>query len=372
MLTKGLSPFSCGGYTLTMRWILGSGAKDLLLILGPGLLAVPFFRLLPPSFLLTVLAFLTFVVIDTGHVYTTVWRTYFRDEGRTSSRIYWVATLAIVLLMTPWFALGLPYAWSFVVYATMYHHFRQYYGMLRWYERLNGRACRVSEGLLYFLTIFPFVLMHFRPEPALQTMAMYAEHDVFLMQNPTVWRAGLWLLAAAWCGWLGFETSLWIDGKREPNRLLAVLCPSALACVCFLTGVDVVTLILPMLVNHGVPYFAVMTLSLNRIQPRRYSSLVWTAALIVGSATLFGLMEYGYENLVIDIDNRYTFRPIGFWQSALLGVYLVPLFCHYVLDAYIWTGKHREAKLVYGRTAAAPGVFAGAGRKGAASVSGRR
>jgi len=145
-----------------------------------------------------------------------------------------------------------------------------------------------------------------------------------------------------------------------------------LANVCFLTGVDPVTLILPMLVNHGVPYFAVMSLSLKRLEPKRFKSLAWTGAAIVATAAGFGLFEYGYENLVIDIDNRYTFRPIGFWQSALLGVYLVPLFCHYVLDAYIWTGKHREAKLVYGRTAAAPGVFAGAGRKGAASVSGRR
>lgn len=333
-----------------MPWILGSGTLDFLWILSPGLLAAPLLFVLPgPSVLLAALGFLIYVVIDTGHVYTTFWRTYFRGEERASTPMYWIAPLAIVLVMAAWFALGLPHAWAFVVYATLYHHFRQYYGMLRWYERLNGRACRPSQLFLYALTVYPFLLMHVRPDERLRELFLYVRGDVFLLPSPQLWEAGLWVLAGLWCAWIAFEVSLWSNGTRELNRLLAVLCPSALACVCFLTGSNAATLILPMLVNHGVPYFAVMTLSLRRLEPRRYRSLAWTALLVVASAAAFGFGEWLYETNAIEVSNRYLTERIGGWRSLLLGLYLVPLFCHYVFDAYIWTGRHREAKKVYGR-----------------------
>ncbi|MBI4346593.1 MAG: hypothetical protein HY553_07040 [Elusimicrobia bacterium] len=355
-----------------MRWILGSGTLDFLWILGPGLLAAPLLFGLPgASVLLTVLGFLIYVVVDTGHVYTTFWRTYFRGEERRSSPMYWAVPVGIVLIMAPWFALGLPHAWAFVVYATMYHHFRQYYGMLRWYERLNGRPCRTSQLFLYALTVFPFLLMHLRPDERLRELSLYVQGDVFLRPSPALWTAGLWLLAALWGGWLAFEAALWMKGTREPNRLLAVLCPSALACLCFLRGSTAATLILPMLVNHGVPYFAVMTLSLRRLDPRRYRSAGFTALLIVASAAAFGFGEWLYETNAIEVSNRYQAERIGAGQSLLLGLYLVPLFCHYVFDAFLWTGRHREAKTVYGRAAAGVGASVVSGGGGATRVAGR-
>lgn len=335
---------------MAARWILGDEVADGALILFPGVLWAAAFPLLPEkSAAVGLLAFFAVAIVDAGHVYATLWRTYFRPEERSSSPIYWIAPLAVVAVVTGWFALGLPKVWSFVVYATLFHHFRQYYGMLRWYERLNGRTCRVSEGFLYLLLALPFALMHVRPEPALKDLMLYAKDDIFLAPNEAAWRTGLWLLAAVWAAWAAFEARLLARGVRELNRLLAVLAPAALSAWCFLKGKDAFSMILPLMIAHGVPYFAVVGLSLRRLDRRRFASTAWTLGLLAATAGGFGLLEWGLEEWALDINNAYVSSPIGFWNSLLLAAYLAPLLCHYILDGYIWTGRHREAKLVYAR-----------------------
>lgn len=337
---------------MTSAWILGSPAKDGALILFPGLLWAALFPFAPEeSVLIGALAFFAVVIVDGGHVYATLWRTYFRGVERDSSPIYWQTPLAIVAVMTAWFAFGLPRAWSFVVYATLFHHFRQYYGMLRWYERLNSRACRISEFFLYALTITPFVLLHFRPEPALRDIMLYAHDDLFLTPDPRLWGIGLGVMAILWSAWAGFEASQFVDGKREWNRCLAIFAPAALAAYCFLWAKDAKAMILPLMINHGVPYFTVVALSLRRLEPRRYTALAWVAGMVVASAAGFALLETALERNVLTIDNAYVTYPLGFWNSLLLGLYLIPLLSHYVLDAYIWTGRHREARIVYAKCA---------------------
>lgn len=328
-------------------WILGSPAADGALILFPGMLLFPLFWSASESFLFVWMTLFTLVAIDSGHAYSTVWRTYFRGEERRSSAVYWLTPLAVVAVMTLWFACGLPHAWKFVLYATMFHHFRQYYGMLRWYERLNGRTCSVSELFLYGLAITPFVLLHFRTEPRLHLITYYSAQNLFLFPNPEAWRIGLGAYAALWAAWIGFEAHLYSKGVREWNRLLAVFAPSALAAVCFLWGTNVATLVLPMVVNHGIPYFSVLSLSLGRLDPKRYRTLAWAAGIIVGSAVVFGGFANLLSVLAFTTVKDYVTRPVGFWESAALAVYLLPRFCHYILDGYIWTGRHREAKIVY-------------------------
>lgn len=334
------------------RWILGSFGADGAAILFPGALALPLAWALSDTPLFVGLTLLALVAVDSGHAYSTVWRTYFRSEERRSSAVYWAVPLGIVAVMTAWFASGIPHAWKFVLYLTMFHHFRQYYGMLRWYERLNARTCRASGLFLYGLAILPFALLHVRPEPRLSLITYYSAENLFIADAPAVWSAGLKVYAALWCAWLAFEARLWARGVREPNRLLAVFAPSALAAYCFLYGTDVATLVLPMVFNHGVPYYAVLSLSLNRLDPERYRTLAWTVLLIVASGAVFGAVANMLSILTLSLPRDYTVQPVRLWEAAALAAYLIPRFGHYLLDAYIWTGRHREAKVVYGLSTA--------------------
>ena len=329
-------------------WILGSFGWDAALILFPGLLAAAVVWLAPEGSVPSVwMAFAAIIFIDTGHQYVTLWRTIFRRQERTSHPIYWVTPFLILLGMTAWFWLRLPYAWAFVVYVTVYHHIRQYYGMLRWYERLNGRRRVASESFLYALSVLPFVLLHVRPLPAMGMRGLYTDQDLFLAPHPGLYRIGLVIYGAVVAAWLLYELALWRRGVREINRSLAVLAPAVVQGGCFLLGRSLATIVVPLLIAHGIPYLAIISLSLTRVDPRGFRTLAKAAAVVLASVVVFGLMEWVYEERWLVISNAYVHAPIAWLQGVLLAVYLVPPLSHYVFDAHIWTGKHREAKLVY-------------------------
>ena len=54
------------------------------------------------------------------------------------------------------------------------------------------------------------------------------------------------------------------------------------------------------------------------------------------------------ESSQYDMTYNYVSNPaIRLVTGLLNALYLTPLFCHFVFDAYIWKSRHREAKLVF-------------------------
>lgn len=328
-------------------WILGSFGKDLLFLFLPGFLG--FFLsawISPASAAFLPYAFLTLAIVDSGHVYTTAWRTWLHPEERAASPRYWAVPLAVFLLLGSWHFSGLPHLWAFVVYATLFHHVRQFYGFSKWYQKLNGKYSCVSDAFLYLLSLAPIVLYHFRPGASAE---YYSDADLFLMPDASLFRTGLWLYGGILAGWITFELSEIYRNGFSANRFLSVFTPAAVYGGSFLWMDRHDAILFPLLLSHGMAYFAVMEQTLRRTRPRLFPGPTRALLAILATAILFGAGEHFLDLALFASDDAYAPAPGEFLRALFVGAYLTPLLSHYLFDAVIWRGHHREAKAIFAR-----------------------
>lgn len=329
-------------------WILGNFWRDAGLILFPGMLAILISNsgeLEQNSEALFVYAVFILVLVDNGHVYSTVWRTLFRKSERRAHAIYWAAPLIVSVGLFLWIATGLAYLWAFVFYAAWFHHLRQYYGVSRWYQKLNGRFCAWTNRFLYTLLILPFLLFHFRGVP---DWFFRSRQEYFAVDWPDALLLGSLVYITLVLVWLVFELSLILRGFHEWNRLLSVFGPALLYGFCLLGGESLEEVFFPMLMAHGVQYLAIIALSLRRINPEGFPGYRKIAGLLLMTVVLAGFMEFVVEvNWLNDLDNLDASPVVSTLEAAGIALFLTPLMCHYIWDAFIWRGSHADARSVY-------------------------
>ncbi len=317
-------------------WIFNSPTLELGFIYIPGLLGITLGVLFPElgntSFLYALLAT---SLIDSGHVYTTLWRTYFHKRELISSKRYVIFPILSFLLFFVWNISSLPGLWKFVVYSTLFHHVRQVYGLSKWYQSLNKRSDKKSDFFLYALSILPIITYHFRPGAIAQYNTTY---DLFLFPNIIIARVLMMLFFGILLGWIYYESSLWKNGVREINRVTSVAYPTFIFSYCFFIGETLTQVLFPLLFIHGISYMGIMGIALKRSQKLKFSSFSKGIFVVIFTATIFGIFETWIEQNLIDLSNQ------SFLNSLLIGVYLTPLFCHYYFDSVIWKKGHRESK----------------------------
>lgn len=320
-------------------WILGSLKKEISFLYLPGLLSAVIAVFSPDLGESSLLyGLLAMGIIDSGHVYTTAWRTWFYPDELRSSSTYWVYPAVFFSFFFAWFYLKLPYLWSFVVYATFYHHIRQVYGFSKWYQKLNRRNDGTSDRYLYFFSLAPLIIYHLRPEAV---GGYYTDKDLFLFPDATLRNWGLAMYFAAVFFWILRERKLWQSGVREVNRLLSVSVPAVIYAFCFLVGTTLTQVLFPLLFLHGIAYFGVLGLSLQKTQ-RRFQKEGIAIYVVLATAVIFGLSEAWFEENIMNYSR--TGEILG---STIVGLSLTPLFCHYAFDAIIWKRTHRESKLIF-------------------------
>jgi len=326
-----------------MRWILGSAKKDFGFFVLPGLAALAFVTAFPQLASHSILYMIVAVgFIESGHVYTTFWRTYFHREERNSSMIYLVVPLVIFTVFAIWMYFGRVGLWSFVAYANIFHHIRQYYGFNRWYQGLNRRFAIGSDLFLYALCSLPILAYHFKPGAI---GGYYSDHDLLLLPSALIFQVITISYAVTWVAWTFFEIREARASGPEWNRIISVAVPGVMYGVCFFNGHDVGTILTPLVISHGVAYFGVMGDSLTRTQKSRFPTFLRALGVVIATAVVAGGFEFYSEDNWIDFQDA---GPGGSFVVALVtGIYLVPLFSHFIFDARIWRRKHREADLVF-------------------------
>lgn len=323
-------------------WILGRPDREFLFLYLPGLISVLVAIMFPQVGDESLFyALLATAVIDSGHVYTTSWRTFLHPQEMKSSKRYLTYPVIIFAIFFLWHNSGIKGLWSFIVYATLFHHVRQVYGFSKWYQGLNKRSDSTSDYFLYTLCVFPMIAYHFREGVPGH---YYSDSDLFLYPNNHVVKACYLIYAALLAAWIIREMRLWKSGTKELNRLLSVGFPALVYGYCFFVARTFSQVLFPLLFIHGVPYIAVLSQTLHRTRKKRFGSFI-TALLIVGlTALIFGLGESWVESNIIS-----SGHPANYLTSFLVGLWLTPLFCHYVFDAIIWKRNHRESALVLGK-----------------------
>jgi len=328
------------------HWILKNPLWDVLFISFAGFGGILIASLFPlKSVAFSLYGFLVLAVLD-GHIYITGWRTVFNKEERGSHPIYWMVPLGTFVTVIIWMKLQVPYLWMAVIYATFFHHVRQYYGFSRWYQKFNQRYCLWSNFYVQALIVVPFIIFHFR---GFETFELYTnERELFAFSAPGLFQIGLWIYGILLLSWIIFELRLFLSGKKEVNRFFAICGPGALACWCFLFANSIAEIALPLLMQHAIAYFAIMGHSLRKINPQDFKGWGKVTSILVISAIIFVFIErFFLEEWMTTFNYHYTTQIVSLGQMVLTGLYITPLMCHYIWDAYIWTGKHRLAKKVF-------------------------
>jgi hypothetical protein len=327
-------------------WILSNLKRDALFILLPGYITfLIIYGINLPLLAYNALSFFIFAIIDSGHVYNTLWRTYFNAEERKSSKLYLLVPLVIFIGILLWFYFQIPYLWSFIFYATVYHHLRQYYGVMKWYEKKSFSFSAYSGKFLYALCLLPSIASHFRGNLRL---SFYTSRDFLHYPNQKLFLicCAVHLLLVVF--WLGYELYSYRRGRFHLQRFLSILFPTGLYSLTGYIAVNSSQVLMPLIMAHGIPYIALMGISLRKSRPDKYNNYKMIFIILVSTAIIFGSCEYFFEQFSADLNDQYLFIKPSLLQSVLVSLYLIPVLCHYAFDAIIWRRKHREASLIYG------------------------
>lgn len=319
-------------------WILDRGWRDIVFFYSfPLLFCVLYWFEIPHGTLALILFYLVVVLIDSGHVYTTIWRTYALREERTRYKMYWIVPFAVFFGSLAWLSSGLGYFWAMVLYFTYFHHLRQIQGVFKWYMKLNGRFRKMGVYLLYALMLVPFTYFHLREEVPLQ---IYNHNDIFFFPSPDLRPWGLALIGLIWLFWLGWEATLFIrERKFEHNRFLSILVPAVIHIFCFVIAIRAEQVLFPLLALHGVTYMAIMAKSMQKLRSRFFTGFFKSLLVVFAlGATLSTLEALGVRD-IINTDDSYI-RATDWTEFLLLAVFVTPLLTHYILDAYIWKKGH--------------------------------
>lgn len=294
----------------------------------------------------TLAGIIVFTWIDSGHVYTTALRTYFSsEEFKANKRIYIQAPLIIFSIIMLWLLVGGYLLWDFVLYATIYHNIRQYYGVTRWYQKNISSKSRWQPRFLYFLTVIPVILFHFREGISKN---IYVQTQLPSIQNSVYFNWGLVLYFAVVIVWIGYQMITLYKNPKEFATSLSVFVP-ALGYACgFLLGRNLFEVAAPIIAGHGVGYMGLMSLSLQRVDPVKYKSFLKGLAFILFIAVAIGSVSDVIEQ---NFTAQYAMGSGWLWVLSSFGIaaVLTPLLLHYYVDALIWSGRHRESHIVFSK-----------------------
>jgi len=330
------------GGKFLLKWISGNRSLDILVFHLSGLIGLAFYMLLKQNNLLLIFyIFLITQLFDAGHNYITIWRTFIKRVNLMERFNYFLLFLFCFLIILFWLIFRLPEFWTFFLYFTFFHHIRQYYGICRWYQKLNNRYCIFSNLFLYSLTIFPFILFHFRNIPKIIN---YPKISLFQFPDKNLFFVGLIIYFLIFLAWVFHEIRLSANRNWEINRFLSICMPGLLHFICFIFCTDLLKILLPLFLVHGISYIFIMGITLKKLENGKIPYLL----LVSISAIFFGLSDYLYRFYVLQ--ENYTYLTLGNgFNFVLLALITTPALFHYFADGLLWTGKNKDMKMLFSK-----------------------
>ncbi|MFM2385973.1 MAG: hypothetical protein RL660_730 [Bacteroidota bacterium] len=292
------------------------------------------------------------LLVDVGHVYSTLYRTYFDKTQRSELNLLLKLIPAICFISAfLLYQFGATAFWRIAAYAAVWHFVRQQYGFVKVYNRQYKHKFynRVDIITVYAACIYPLVYWHvhgpfqftwftandfvFLRHPILEVMARYLYFAILAVYVISlVMRATEKQMNASMTHLVILGTILsWYAGIVYYN---SDLCFSLLN-----------------VASHGIPYLAIVWLY-GKKQTQKlgdtsaYSKLYKPIGVLIFLAipVLFGFLEEGLWDAWYWHDQAHLFKMFygakvlaskEFLQIAIPAL-LTPQLTHYVLDGFIW------------------------------------
>jgi len=328
------------------RSILSSLSKDFCLFYLPSLLTAILFLLAVPglapsqSYASAAILFISFYIIDGGHTFLSALRVFrtWNDES----------VLYLFLIFSIFFASLLCVLWKPIwlfriyLYSTVFHHVRQHWGLTAWYQKLNKRFDPMSYYFIHAFLFLPFFALHF--DPASKSAGFFQEDELLLFPSLILFKICIGILIVLLAIFLFHEIENSKKYGIEWNRIMSILCPAIVQfLVFFFCGKSIFALI-PLVIGHGFSYSVLLGSSLKKLSPKR--SRISLNVLIVCLALVGGSLLFLADTLLESVEEKTLL------SQSLLAFLTLPAIWHYVVDAFIWKGKHPEAAVIYSQIGA--------------------
>jgi hypothetical protein len=304
-------------------------------------------------------AWVLFVLcLDVGHVWSTLFRTYFDgEEVRRRPGLYMAAPFIAYLLGVLAHLVSAGTFWRLFAYTALFHFIRQQYGWVALY----GRKARISDterwwdgAAIYAATVGPVLWWHANLP---RGFWWFVEND-FLSGLPAgVGTGALALHGLVLVGWCGFQAARVLRGEGlQVGKVLLVVATWVAWFGGIVLAKDDFTFTVMNVVLHGVPYFALLfRYARGRQAEGGYGPLgVLLRAGLPGFLGVLLVLAVGEELLwdqLVWHERGLLFGDGGVRVPADVLALVVPLLAvpqatHYLLDAFIWKAGNDPALLV--------------------------
>lgn len=307
-------------------------------------------EIFPWSWILIVLA------IDVAHVYTTVYKTYFKPSSFAQHKLKLYALPVLVWLVgTLIYSSSSKLFWSLLAYFAVFHFIRQQYGFFRLYSKRDVHSAFrrwILKITIYAVTVIPILIWHVRGQRNFNWMTT---GDFWYINLPILEPIlnGIMILILGLYLYVEYTEKKNAGFFNYPRVLLTLSTCFSYYVSIVLTNNDFIFSLVNV-VGHGIPYLALVYYSEQKELSPKSSSILklvlskWGWILFYGIVFAFAFFEESLWDLFI-----YRERPTPFgWlygiaqpltDEQLIALFvpllIMPQVVHYLLDGYIWRKK---------------------------------
>lgn len=342
---------------------LQSPIFDLLFIISPPFWCLLLIALFPGFFAgqnkISDFGWLILVLfVDVGHVYSTLYRTYFDPVMWQQKRSLLLAIpLTCFALSVMAYSVAPSLFWHAIAYLAVFHFVRQQYGFVRVYSRkenLPAWSRRLDNLCIYAATIYPLIYWHLKGP---RNFNWFVDGDFWYLtyEKAIPWFfAGYCVLLVAWL--LKEVYFLWQSHYFNLPKW-GIMSGSALSWyfgIVYFNGDMAFTLL--NVISHGIPYMALIwwyghkNYPSNNRYPKWLRLLFNTRGIVIfiGFLLLLAYVEEGLWDVSLWKEHDRIFGFTDNWRvnisgpllTLVVGLLSIPQMTHYILDGFIW---HRKA-----------------------------
>lgn len=337
---------------------------DSIFILSPPFICLSLIFLFPTLFQTTNYEnlwhwFILVLCIDVGHVYSTIYRTYFDKNIITTHKTFFILSpLLIYITGVILHSIDSILFWRAMAYLAVFHFVRQQYGFMRLYSRNEPESIfkKIDTITIYSATLFPLLYWHFS---GIQNFNWFVKNDFIYLNNPSfipilyvIYLSVLLIyvikeiIIVIKYGWFNLPKNLLIIGTIVSWYFGIVYFKGDL------------TFTLLNVVSHGIPYYALVWSHGNKKTKQSVTSTPnWLSTifkpkniiLFIGILIVFAYVEELLWDGFIWKEHESLFPTSNmlphFTNNTSLMSFLVPLLAlpqllHYFIDGFIWKIKN--------------------------------
>lgn len=294
------------------------------------------------------------LLVDVGHVYSTLFRTYFDANSRqVLGKLYKIIPLICLIASVITYGISSYLFWTLLAYLAVYHFIRQQYGFMRIYSRYETSSNfkrKLDAWVVYSLCMYPIVYWHISGD---RQFNWFMANDFLLLPSFKLLLPYLQVIY-----WLGIALYLFTEIQTRklnlPKNLLMLGTGLSWYMGIVYFNSDFSFTLFNVLA-HGLPYIGLIWIDGIKKRERNYfpdssflSKVFRPSGIIVFAMVLIAvayLEEYLWDFFVWD-EHPQLFPGSGLvslnkdWLGLLIPLLSVPQITHYVLDAFIWKIKN--------------------------------